>query len=93
SKYDFIKLHHRLPYGYGVNFTTEKVDFLDDKLNVIVPNFDYIKYNLSFGDYDFTGAYTLEGESVKGDEFMEFHVDEVHLQKTVVELFYKAVEE
>lgn len=46
-----------------------------------------------FGDYDFTGAYTLEGESVKGDEFMEFHVDEVHLQKTVVELFYKAVEE
>ncbi|MBO5096015.1 MAG: hypothetical protein J6B98_03995 [Bacilli bacterium] len=54
SKYDFIKLHHRLPYGYGVNFTTEKVDFLDDKLNVIVPNFDYIKYNLSFGDYDFS---------------------------------------
>lgn len=46
-----------------------------------------------FGKYDFAGAYTLEGESVKGDEFMEFHVDEAQLQKIVVELFYKAVEE
>lgn len=54
SKYDFIKLHHRLPYGYGVNYATETVDFLDDKLNVIVPNFDYKKYGLTFGDYGFS---------------------------------------
>lgn len=53
TNYDLIKFHHRLPYGYGVNYETEKIDFLDDKLNVIVPSFDYKKYNLKLDGYDF----------------------------------------
>jgi len=32
---------------------------------------------------------TLEGEAVRGEEFMEFYVDESALQQTVVELFYE----
>ena len=39
--------------------------------------------------YDFGGIYTLEGESVVGEEFIEFYPDEESLKKTVVELFYK----
>ena len=35
----------------------------------------------------------LDGEAVKGEEFMEFYVDEASLQKTVMELFYEAVED
>lgn len=46
-----------------------------------------------FGKYELTGVYSLAGESVKGVEFMEFYVDETELQRTVVELFYKAIED
>lgn len=46
-----------------------------------------------FGKYELSGVRSLEGEAVMGTEFMEFHVDEVALQKTVVDLFYKIIEE
>lgn len=34
----------------------------------------------------------LEGTAKQGDEFMEFYVDEESLQRTVIELFYKEVD-
>ena len=34
------------------------------------------------------GTITLEGEAVKGEQFMEFHVDEQNLRETVIQLFY-----
>lgn len=36
---------------------------------------------------------SLEGEAVKGEEFMEFYVDEKALQRLVIEDFYMRVEE
>lgn len=31
----------------------------------------------------------LDGKAVKGEEFMEYHVDEASLEKNIIELFYK----
>lgn len=45
--YDYMYFHLSLPYGYGVNFDTEKMDFFDEELNVIIKDFDYKKYNIS----------------------------------------------
>lgn len=46
--YDYIYFHHKHPYGYGVNLTTEKMDFFDENLNIVIPNFDYKKFDFSF---------------------------------------------
>lgn len=45
--YDYIHFHLSLPYGYGVNLSTQKMDFFDENLNVIIPNFDYNKFNFN----------------------------------------------
>ncbi len=39
--------------------------------------------------YKFDGIYRLEGESVQGERFMEFHPDSDSVLKNVVELFYE----
>ena len=46
-----------------------------------------------FSGYTLTEIITPEGESERGAEFMEFHVDEKALQELVVEVFYTPVEE
>ena len=38
--------------------------------------------------YTFEGAQSVAGEAVRGEEFMEFYVDETALQETVLSLFY-----
>ncbi len=44
------------------------------------------------GEYSSKGILTVEGESVRGEEYMEFYVDEEALQQQVLELFYVPVE-
>lgn len=39
-------------------------------------------------EYESNGIYTIEGESVVGDEFMEFYPDENSITEVVAELFY-----
>ena len=46
--YDYIQFHHTLPCGYGLHFKTEKMDFFDEDLNVIIPNVNYRNFDLSF---------------------------------------------
>lgn len=46
--YNYVHFHNSLPYGYGVNFSTEKIDFFDENLNIVIPEFDYKKFNLDF---------------------------------------------
>ena len=52
--YDYVHFHNSLPYGYGVNFSTEKIDFFDEDLNIIIPEFDYKKYNFGFRYTEFS---------------------------------------
>ena len=42
-----------------------------------------------FNAYEFLGLKSIEGESVKGEQFMEFYPDEEFVQKMVIELFYE----
>ena len=42
-----------------------------------------------FNAYEFLGIKSIEGESVKGEQFMEFYPDEEFVQKMVIELFYE----
>ena len=41
-----------------------------------------------YSDYTLREIVTLEGENVRGEEFMEFYLDEDALQKDVLRLFY-----
>lgn len=53
--YGYVKFHTSLPYGYGVNFDTEKIDFFDENLNIIFSNFDYKKFDIRpyHGDFSY----------------------------------------
>lgn len=42
-----------------------------------------------FNAYEFLGIKSIEGESVKGEQFMEFYPDENFVEKMVIELFYE----
>ncbi len=42
--------------------------------------------------YDFNGIITTKGESIVGEEHMEFYVDEAVMQRQVLSLFYRPVE-
>lgn len=39
--------------------------------------------------YSYEGILTLPGMAVRGEEFMEYHVEETAVQKLVIELFYE----
>lgn len=43
-------------------------------------------------DYTDEGVLQIKGESVKGEQFMEFYADETDLQRQVFELYYDKVE-
>lgn len=45
-----------------------------------------------FASYELEEISAIKGESVVGEEYMEFYPDEKELEKTVIELFYKTVE-
>lgn len=55
-EYDYIQFHPSLPYGYGVNYSTQKMDFFDEDLNIIIHDFDYKKLGvevLNLSDFSF----------------------------------------
>ena len=52
--YDYMYFHLSLPYGYGVNFDKETMDFFDEELNIIIKDFDYKKYNISPSHTEFS---------------------------------------
>ncbi len=45
-----------------------------------------------YKEYSSRGMLNVEGESIKGEQYMEFHVDEEALRRMVVELFYVPAE-
>lgn len=53
TDYDYIKYPVDHPYGYGINFTTKKIDFFDENLEVVVPGFEYEKYNIGIHDFGY----------------------------------------
>lgn len=70
------------------SFIIEFVDAIDDY--VVYDSSDQKMQKLfeKYDEYEFLGIRELEGESVKGEEFMEFYADEDATQKLVIDLFY-----
>jgi LCP family protein required for cell wall assembly len=46
-----------------------------------------------FTEYTDNGVVDIEGESVKGETYMEFYVDDDLLRQTVLDLFYKEIDD
>lgn len=51
--YDYFEFHNSLPFGFGINESNHTMDFFDEDLNVVIPNFDYEKYDLSLGRFKY----------------------------------------
>jgi len=47
--YDDVCYHPSLPYGYGANYSSGKMDFFDENFNILIPNVDFKKYDLKLG--------------------------------------------
>ena len=54
-------------------------------------SFTYIVTEIIGYDFDPDSIYSLKGETVMGDEYEEFHVDEQALQELIIKLFYEPV--
>lgn len=61
--------------------------------NITVDEAAYLAPILVDYQFDESGFYILEGETVMGDEFEEFYVDEDALYEMILEIFYEEVEE
>ena len=57
--YDFIYFGPSLTYGYGVELDREKMDFFDENLNILIPDFPYSKFHLNVYPREF--AYEIVG--------------------------------
>lgn len=48
--------------------------------------------SMKLTEFTFAPITTIDGEAVKGDEFMEFYADEASIERAVMELFYERKE-
>lgn len=55
--------------------------------------FTYLVTEFINYEFDLNHLYSLEGETVKGNQFEEFYVDEEALEELTVQLFYEPTEE
>ncbi len=73
--------------------TTSMLTEVSDYLTTDIPVSSMEDFAGYMDTYTFNGFQEIVGESVKGDEHMEFHVDESALQKQVLSLFYVPINE
>lgn len=51
--YDYFEFHNSLPFGFGINEINHTMDFFDEDLNIVIPAFDYEKYDLYVGRFKY----------------------------------------
>ncbi|MDD6628955.1 MAG: LCP family protein [Lachnospiraceae bacterium] len=74
-----VKMYNELSSYMTTNVTADEVAYLSS-----------IALNYHF---DQSSIYSLEGETVQGDKFEEFYVDEDALHEMIIDIFYEPVEE
>lgn len=79
---------------------SQNTELPSDIVTDIAPYFftDLTAHQLSrlygkIGQYQISSILTLAGESVKGETYMEYHLDENAVRDMVIELFYTLSEE
>jgi LCP family protein required for cell wall assembly len=70
-------------------FAIRLADAVDEYVVYDSTNYRMQEFMKKFQEYEFTGIKELQGETVVGKQFMEFYPDEVLLQQTIIDLFYK----
>lgn len=91
---------------YITSFVTQAMDYTSGSTSKMLEIYetveDYIVTNLDFADlatelsayaYDENRMYTIPGETVMGETFEEYYVDEDAFYDMVIQLFYKEVTE
>ena len=73
------------------NFLARLVLNLGDKLQTDCSSTQMQTMFDAVNGLDVNEIRTIDGESVKGEQFMEFYVDDAALQRTVIDLFYHKV--
>ena len=70
-------------------FLLRLIDTMDDYVVYDSSNYKMQKFVEKFNHYTFKGITELEGETKKGEKFMEFYPTSESIMKVVVDLFYK----
>ena len=70
-------------------FIIKLIDKIDDYVVYDSSDHRMQKYAEKFNEYEFQGIKQIKGESVKGEEFMEFYPNRESVMEIVISLFYK----
>lgn len=74
--------------GFGTQMAVKLADYtVSDLTTTELSNFAD-----RFKDFTFTGVQSTAGEAVKGEQFMEYYVDDADLQRLVIDLFFERAE-
>ena len=73
-------------------FLFNLVNTVDDYIVYDSSDQKMLKFVEKFEDYEFTGIREFEGESILGEEFMEFYPNEESIWEIVIDLFYSEKE-
>ena len=71
--------------GFGRRMATQMADYSVSDLTTS----ELSRFAEQFKDYSFLGIYTVPGEAVLGERFMEYYADDDALQELVIRLFFK----
>lgn len=85
----FDKLH-----TIAAGDASKVVDVYDSISDYLVTSVDFTSLITELMNYDFSEnqMYTVPGETVMGEEYEEYHVDEDAMQKLLIQVFYTPVE-
>lgn len=83
--YQQIIVKMRANDGFGRQMAVKLADYtVSDLTTTELSNFAD-----RFKDFTFTGIQSTTGEAVKGEQFMEYYVDDADLQRLVIDLFFE----
>ena len=70
------------------------MDVYDSISDYLVTSVDFTSLITELMNYDFSEnqMYTVPGETVMGEEYEEYHVEEDAMQKLLIQVFYTPVE-
>ena len=81
--------------AYTKGSTSKMLDIYESIEDYVVTNIDFadLASELSKYEYDDSRMYTVPGETVMGEEFEEYYVDEEEFYDMIIDIFYEEVVE
>ena len=60
--------------------------------DIDITKFTYLAYEALGYNFDISHLYTMQGETLMGDKYEEFYVDDDALYQLIIDVFYEPVE-